>query len=159
MLIPTKTYFRGPMGIFFHSIDVGPAVRHKTALKRWIKAAIEAENKLPGEINIIFCSDDHLLAMNREHLAHDYYTDIITFDFSKSDTVSGDLYISSDRVRDNALKNNNEIANETYLVIIHGVMHLCGYKDKQKKDITTMREKEQSYLQILPQFLKTPRST
>ena len=121
------------MAIFFHSIDVRPVVRHKTALKRWIKAAVEAENKLPGEINIIFCSDDHLLAMNREHLAHDYYTDIITFDFSTSDTVSGDLYISSDRVSDNALKNNNEIQNETYLVIIHGVMHLCGYKDKQKK--------------------------
>lgn len=147
------------MAIFFHSIDVRPVVRHKTALKRWMKAAVEAENKLLGEINIIFCSDEHLLAMNREHLAHDYYTDIITFDFSTSNTVSGDLYISIDRVIDNALKNNNEIKNETYLVIIHGVMHLCGYKDTQKKDINIMREKEQSYLRILPQFLKTTRST
>lgn len=147
------------MAIFFHSIDVRPVVRYKTALKRWIKAAIEAENKLAGDINIIFCSDDHLLAMNREHLDHDYYTDIITFDFSSSDLVSGDLYISFDRVLDNALKNNHTKQDETYLVIIHGVMHLCGYKDKLKKDVIIMREREQHYLNILPDFLKTPRST
>ncbi len=141
------------MAIFFHTLDADPALRHKTALKRWIKAAVESENKLVGEINIIFCSDNHLLAMNREHLQHDYYTDIITFDFSSGRVVSGDLYISFDRVVENASKNNNSKNKETYLVIIHGVMHLCGYKDKRKTDIITMREKESQYLQILTEFL------
>ena len=141
------------MAIFFHSIDADPKLKHKTALKRWIKAAVESENKTVGEINIIFCSDDHLLGMNREHLRHDYYTDIITFDFSAQDRISGDLYISFDRVRDNAFKNQNTLSHETYLVIIHGVMHLCGYKDKAKKDVLVMRQKESEHLQKITHFL------
>ena len=128
-------------------------LKHKNALKRWIKASIEAESKQPGEINIIFCSDNHLLEMNREHLQHDYYTDIITFDFSNDRIVSGDLYISLDRVKDNAHKNSTLLQNETYLVIIHGIMHLCGYKDKQKLEIQTMRQKETFYLKKLSDFL------
>ncbi|MFN5620700.1 MAG: rRNA maturation RNase YbeY [Flavobacteriales bacterium] len=141
------------MAIFFHTIDVRLDLKHKNALKRWIKASIEAESKQPGEINIIFCSDNHLLEMNREHLQHDYYTDIITFDFSNDRIVSGDLYISLDRVKDNAHKNSTLLQNETYLVIIHGIMHLCGYKDKQKLEIQTMRQKETFYLKKLSDFL------
>ena len=141
------------MAIFFHTINVSINLKHKNALKRWIKASIEAESKQPGEINIIFCSDNHLLEMNREHLQHDYYTDIITFDFSQDRIVSGDLYISVDRVKENADKNSTPPENETYLVIIHGVMHLCGYKDKQKSEIQTMRRKETLYLKKLSNFL------
>ena len=137
------------MGIFFHTLDVNPRLKHKTALKSWIKDCILAENKSPGDINIIFCSDEHLLEMNRTHLNHDYYTDIITFDFTVLDCVSGDLYISHDRLKENSMTNKATLENETYRVIIHGVMHLCGYKDKTKKDIAIMRSKEAKYLNKL----------
>jgi probable rRNA maturation factor len=134
------------MAIFFHSIDINPRIRHKTALKRWINDCILSENKQTGDINIIFCSDEHLLEMNRSHLAHDYFTDIITFDFTAEDKISGDLYISFDRVKDNAQAHGLSVENETYRVIIHGVMHLCGYKDKTKNDIVTMRQQEEKCL-------------
>jgi rRNA maturation RNase YbeY len=134
------------MAIFFHTLDADPRLQHKNALKRWISACISGENKKPGDINVIFCSDEHLLEMNRTHLNHDYYTDIITFDFSQENVVSGDLYISLDRVKDNANKNASSLQNETYRVIIHGVMHLCGYKDKQKNEILIMRQQEEKCL-------------
>ena len=134
------------MAIIFHTIDVDPKLKHKTALKRWIKDCVLAENKTPGPINIIFCSDEYLLEMNRNYLQHDYYTDIITFDFTVDNRVSGDLYISFDRVKENAFKNNISLQNETYRVIIHGVMHLCGYKDKTKNDILLMRSLEDKCL-------------
>jgi len=84
--------------------------------------------------------------MNRTHLEHDYYTDIITFDFTTEDLISGDLYISFDRVQDNALHNQIQLEIELYRVIIHGVMHLCGYKDKTKKDALLMRQQEEKCL-------------
>jgi len=134
------------MAIFFHTIDVDHRLKQKIALKHWINDCILAENKKTGNINIIFCSDNHLLEMNRTHLAHDYYTDIITFDFTHNNVISGDLYISIERIKDNAIKNSVTLENETYRIIIHGVMHLCGYKDKTKKDIKMMREKEATCL-------------
>lgn len=134
------------MAIFFHSIDINPRLKHKTDLKRWIDDCILAENKKTGDINVIFCSDEHLLEMNRSHLAHDYFTDIITFDFTIEDEISGDLYISFDRIQDNAQERGLAVENETYRVIIHGVMHLCGYKDKTKKDIAMMRQQEEKCL-------------
>jgi probable rRNA maturation factor len=134
------------MAIFFHSIDVDPRLKHKTAIKRWINDCILTENKKPGNINVIFCSDDYLLEMNRTHLDHDYYTDIITFDFTRDQLISGDLYISFDRVKDNASQNLTTTENELYRVIIHGVMHLCGYQDKTKNDVVIMRQKEEKYL-------------
>ena len=135
------------MAIFFHTIDVEPRLKHKTALKSWIKDCVLGENKKTGELNIIFCSDEHLLEMNRTHLNHDYYTDIITFDFSQDNIISGDLYISFDRLKDNAQKNKVSLVNETQRVIIHGVMHLCGYKDKTKSDAKLMRQMEAKCLE------------
>ena len=141
------------MAIFFHTLDADPRLKQKNALKRWISDCIFVENRKPGDINIIFCSDEHLLGMNRTHLNHDYYTDIITFDFGEGHTVSGDLYISFDRVKDNAQQNGTSLQNETYRVIIHGVMHLCGYKDKQKKDIVVMRQKEEKCLSEIQKYI------
>lgn len=141
------------MAILFHTIDADPHLKQKNALKRWISDCVFTENKKPGDINVIFCSDEHLLEMNRTHLKHDYYTDIITFDFSQADTVSGDLYISYDRVIDNANQNSNSIHNETYRVIIHGVMHLCGYKDKAKSDALVMRQMEEKCLSQLEKYI------
>jgi len=134
------------MAIFFHSLDADPRLKHKNALKRWINDCISAENKKCGHINVVFCSDEHLLAMNRTHLGHDYYTDIITFDYTDNGGISGDLYISFDRIKDNALRHGVSIQNETYRVIIHGVMHLCGYKDKTKTDAVLMRQQEDKCL-------------
>jgi len=134
------------MAIFFHTIDVDPRLKQKRALKRWINNCVLAENKKPGDINVIFCSDDYLLEMNRTHLDHDYYTDIITFDFTNAEVISGDLYISLDRVQDNALQNQIQPEKELYRVIIHGVMHLCGYKDKTKNDALLMRQQEEKCL-------------
>jgi rRNA maturation RNase YbeY len=141
------------MAILFHTLDADPQLKQKNALKRWISDSISLENKKPGDINVIFCSDEHLLGMNRTHLNHDYYTDIITFDFGEGDTVSGDLYISFDRVKDNANQNGTSLQNETYRVIIHGVMHLCGYKDKQKKDIAVMRQQEEKCLSEIQKYI------
>jgi rRNA maturation RNase YbeY len=141
------------MAILFHTLDADPQLKQKNALKRWISDCIFLENKKPGDINVIFCSDEHLLGMNRTHLNHDYYTDIITFDFGEGDTVSGDLYISFDRVKDNANQNGTSLQNETYRVIIHGVMHLCGYKDKQKKDIAVMRQQEEKCLSEIQKYI------
>ena len=141
------------MAILFHTIDADPQLKRKNALKRWISDCILSEGKKAGDINVIFCSDEHLLEMNRTHLDHDYYTDIITFDFSVADRVSGDLYISYDRVIDNAKQNATPLQTETYRVMIHGVMHLCGYKDKGKKDALTMRQQEDKCLsQIVKYF-------
>jgi rRNA maturation RNase YbeY len=130
------------MAIFFHAVGVDPGIKHKNALKRWIKGCVLAENKSIGEINIIFCSDEHLLEINRTHLNHDYYTDIITFDYTADSKISGDLYISYERVIDNAQKFKEPLNTETYRVIIHGIMHLCGYKDKTNEESILMRKKE-----------------
>ena len=153
LLILIKTYFRGPMAIFFHTIDIAPQLKHKLALKRWIRDQILAENREVGTINLIFCSDAYLLEINRKHLNHDDYTDIITFDYCQGKVVSGDLYISYERVLENSSTFQKTTQNETHRVIIHGVMHLCGYKDKTKSDALLMRQKEEIGLQKLQQYV------
>jgi probable rRNA maturation factor len=149
----TKTYFRGPMAVFFHTIDTEPQLKHKLALKRWIRDQILAENREVGTINVIFCSDAYLLEVNRTHLNHDYYTDIITFDYCQDKVVSGDLYISSERVLENSSTFKKSIQEETHRVIIHGVMHLCGYKDKTKSEALTMRKKEENSLLKIQEYI------
>lgn len=115
----------------------------------WFNKVTTREGKLLDEITIIFCSDEYLLQMNREHLDHDYYTDIITFDYCWEDHVAGDLFISVDRVRDNASSYNASFEDELNRVIIHGVLHLCGYKDKSEEDELLMRSKENEALLLL----------
>lgn len=129
-----------------------PNIKSKNALKRWIKDCVSNENRIIGEINIIMCSDEYLLQLNRDHLKHDYYTDIITFDYTIENTISGDLYISTERVFENANKFRTDQKKELYRVIIHGVMHLIGYKDKTKKDTLIMRRQEQKSLDKLVDF-------
>jgi probable rRNA maturation factor len=107
----------------------------------WVVKILESESKTPGDITVVFTSDAYLLNMNIEHLNHDYYTDIITFDYS-TDVISGDLFISIDRVEENATLNNVSFLEEIYRVVAHGCLHLCGYKDKEPGDVVIMREKE-----------------
>lgn len=134
------------MAIRFHTEDVKYSWKHKRKLSSWIKDSAHHENRPIGEINVILCSDEYLLGMNQQFLEHDYYTDIITFDYTEDKTISGDLYISFDRVSENALKNQVSTNYELYRVVIHGIMHLCGYKDKTKSDSVLMRKKEDFYL-------------
>ena len=108
---------------------------------------IETERFNEGDITIVFVTDEYLLEMNKTHLDHDYYTDIITFDYTESNFISGDLFISYDRVLDNSNKFYVTEFNELCRVIFHGVLHLCGYKDKSNEDEQLMRSKEAFYLE------------
>ncbi len=134
--------------VYYHNEDTPFKVTGRLLLRKWINSAIEEEGKLPGDITYIFCSDQYLLELNRSALDHDYYTDIITFDYCEGKTVSGDLFISVDRVEDNAKNLGNSFRDELHRVMIHGVLHLCGYQDKTKKEEQTMREKEDYYLNL-----------
>lgn len=115
----------------------------------WLSKVTVIEKKEMGDITLIFCSDEYLLKINQEYLDHDYYTDIITFDYSEDNVVSGDLFISVDRVAENAQINKVDFMNEFNRVIVHGVLHLCGYKDKSEEDEKLMRSKENEMLQLL----------
>jgi probable rRNA maturation factor len=135
--------------IGFNLVDVSFIIKNKTVLREWLKRTSKKENKTIGELSFNVCSDAHLLNMNKEHLGHDYYTDIITFDFSLVNTISGDIYISIDRVKENAKLEKKTLSNELSRVMVHGLLHLCGYKDKTAKDATLMRRKEDYYLSLL----------
>ncbi|WP_412559591.1 rRNA maturation RNase YbeY [Winogradskyella sp. MIT101101] len=112
----------------------------------WISNTIEEENCKEGEINYIFCSDQYLHKINLEFLNHDTFTDIISFDYSAGKELHGDIYISVDRVAENAKEFNVKFEDELARVMIHGILHYCGYKDKTKEDKNQMRSKEDHYL-------------
>lgn len=135
-----------PNNIRFFFENKSVALRDRTRLKSFIGSIFKTEGKQVEAINYIFCSDKRLLEINREFLNHDYYTDIITFDLSESDKVSAEIYISLDRVRDNAKMVGSSIDSELHRVIFHGALHLCGYGDKKTKEVKVMREKEDYYL-------------
>jgi rRNA maturation RNase YbeY len=115
----------------------------------WIQHSITREGKVPGEISYIFCSDEYLHKMNVEHLSHDTFTDIITFNYCVDELINSDLFISIDRVKENAITFNNTFQNELHRVIIHGILHLIGYDDKTEEDQVIMRAKEDFYLTLL----------
>lgn len=123
-------------------------LRNKKALRLFIAGLFKKENKQLASLNYIFCSDEQLLDINRKFLNHDYYTDIITFNLSasKKTPITGEVYISTDRVRENARLNRKTIENELHRVIFHGALHLCGYKDKTPAAQKQMRQKEDAYL-------------
>jgi len=133
--------------INFYTEDISYTLKSKTALKLWIKDAIAAEGFKAEEISFILCSDEYLHKINVEYLAHDTYTDIITFDNSEDDKhIAGDIFISLERIRENALNFNVTEEDELHRVIIHGILHLCGYLDKKTADKQLMTAKENEYL-------------
>jgi probable rRNA maturation factor len=133
----------------FRSADRTLRLPGKTELKVFIQSIFKKEKHLLSSITYIFCSDEFLLRMNRDFLKHDYYTDIITFGLAaKGEPVEAEVYISLDRVKDNAANLETSFKEETLRVIFHGALHLCGYKDKRKSEITLMREKEEQYLRL-----------
>lgn len=136
--------------IHFQVADKGITLPAKTVLRSVINALFRKEGKQLEALSIVFCSDDFLLGLNQQFLQHDYYTDILTFTMSERGCpVSGELYISVDRVRDNARLLGVPAIQELRRVIFHGALHLCGYKDKLKKDQAIIRQKEDRYLQLL----------
>lgn len=129
---------------FFEDVESVPI--HKKILNLHLNSLIKNELKRIGDISVIFCSDEYLLNMNKEYLDHDYYTDIITFDYVENDVISGDLFISLERITENAVNFNTTQLKELYRVVFHGVLHLVGYKDKTDQEAKIMREKENYYL-------------
>ncbi len=130
---------------FYH--DRHPVFKSKTKLKQFVGSIFLMEKRKMENISYIFCSDKHLLGINKEFLDHDYYTDVITFNLGKpTDAIEGEVYLSFDRIKDNAKKMGVSINEELHRVIFHAALHLCGYKDKNKADIKVMRLKEEAYL-------------
>lgn len=134
----------------FHSEDISFSLPNPSACKAWAKKCIGLENKQLGEVNVVFCSDQYLLKLNQQYLNHDTYTDIITFDYVEGEIISGDLFISIERVKENAQKASLTFANELNRVIIHGLLHLMGYNDKTKQETQEIRAKEDFYLTLQP---------
>lgn len=130
---------------FFENIE---EIKIPPLTKDWLQNLISSENKKLGEINYIFCDDEHLLQVNRDFLQHDYYTDVITFDYVKGKTISADIFVSLPRISDNAKSLSKDFNSELLRVLAHGVLHLCGYKDKTEGEILEMRSKEDHYLSI-----------
>ena len=136
------------MAITFSTQDVAFNLKNKMAIKKWIASLIKSHGKKVGEIGYMFCSDNYLIEVNRSYLNHDTYTDIITFDYVEGDLVSGDIMISIDRVKENAVTFNTSFENELHRVIIHGVLHLLGQGDKTKDEAAMMRKREAEALDL-----------
>jgi probable rRNA maturation factor len=132
------------MPVFFHIQDLALKLSNRKQLKAWLTHIAATEGRKTGEINYIFCSDDYLLNINRTYLKHDTLTDIITFPYHAPEDkfIAGDIYISEERVRENAQKYKVSTENERLRVMAHGLLHLLGYKDKTKAESIVMRAKE-----------------
>ena len=115
---------------------------------KWLKLVAESEIRKLGEINIIFCSDNYILDINQRFLSHDYFTDIITFDYCEGDKLSGDLFISVDSIKENSIQYGTEFNDELNRVMVHGILHLIGYDDHTKAQQKQMRQKEDYYLSL-----------
>ena len=123
-------------------------LKNKRKIKNWLKDTIENEKKKVGDINYIFCSKQYLKKMNNDYLSKNYETDVISFDFSKDNKISGDIYISSETVKKNSIIFNVCFNNELKRVMVHGLLHLLNYNDKSKQELKIMREKENFYIKL-----------
>ncbi len=130
------------------SVDIIFSYRDFGFLKNWLSKVIDAEKFSCGDINIIFTSDNYLLELNRKFLQHDYYTDVLSFDYSHDNLINGDIFISVDRVKENSGVYNVDYYTELDRVILHGVLHLIGYTDSRPDEKLIMQQKENAYLQI-----------
>lgn len=134
--------------IRFTTADINFRLKNSTRIKEKITVLFKKENFLLKRLQYIFCSDNYLLNINQKYLNHDYYTDIISFDLSEEQGIIGEIYISIDRVKENAQKFNVSFETELQRVIFHGALHLCGYKDKTDKQAEVMRRKEDEYINL-----------
>ena len=134
--------------IYFEKVDVEVPGFKPELFVYGLSSLVKEEQRGLGPITVVFCSDNYLLELNRRHLDHDYFTDIITFDYCEGELVSGDLFISVDRVFENSKNERVEFLNELARVCVHGVLHLCGYGDKSEIEQVSMRQKEEYYLRL-----------
>jgi rRNA maturation RNase YbeY len=134
-----------------HSKIKMPKIK-KRNVSAWIKKVAELHEKKVGDLSYLFCSDDHILEVNKEYLQHDYYTDIITFDYTEGDVISGDMVISVDTIATNAEKFNTSFESEFFRVVIHGVLHLCGINDKGPGEREIMEQHEDEALEVAKSF-------
>jgi rRNA maturation RNase YbeY len=137
------------MAIHYETVDIrSPKIKRRDT-NDWIKEVAAQYQKRVGEISYVFCSDAEILRINNLYLRHDYYTDIITFDYSEGDTLSGDLFISLETVKSNSVQFGTDYSEELNRVMIHGILHLCGFSDKSPEDEKVMREKEDEALVLI----------
>jgi len=141
------------MAISYYSEDIPLPSFKKSIVNKWIRETALNYNKTVGTITYLFCTDEKILEMNRQYLQHDYYTDIITFDYSDHDKIAGDLVISLDTVKTNADKFGTDYMDELYRVIIHGILHLCGINDKTSEEQNVMTNAENEALSTLKYIL------
>lgn len=137
-----------PSEINFFCENCSFLLRKKGAIRDWIIDCIEDHSKKAGVINVIFCNDPYLLNLNKKYLKHNTLTDIITFDYSEKKTLSGDIFISVDRVKENHKLLKTSLKDETHRIVIHGVLHLCGLKDKKPTDKNIMTKAENYWLSL-----------
>src|SRR5690554_3730924 len=137
------------MAITFDTENIEFPHIKKREVNAWIKKIAGSYNKKIGDLAYLFCNDEKILEINRHYLNHDFYTDIISFDYTEGDVISGDIFISLDTIRTNSQKYNTDYQEELCRVIIHGVLHLCGLDDKSEADSKEMREAEDSALKQL----------
>ena len=135
--------------ITYQTIDIRMPAIARREVTRWVRAVAATYGKTVGDVAYIFCDDEKILEVNRQYLQHDYYTDIITFDYTEGDTISGDLFISLDTVRTNAEQFDKPYDEELHRVIIHGILHLCGINDKGPGEREIMEENENKALALL----------
>lgn len=136
------------MSVSFHRENVSLNADEKLIIK-WLTNSVNSLDYSIGELSFVFCSDDYLRKLNIKHLNQDYFTDVITFDYSKEMSLIGDVFISTERVKENAKLFNVSFNEELFRVIIHGVLHLCGFKDKTKEEKAEMRSKENDFLSLI----------
>lgn len=134
--------------VSFYSEQTDFSIQNQKQVEAWLRQVCRQENKTLSEITFIFCSDDYLLQVNQDFLQHDYYTDVITFDYCEEQNVSGDIFISIDRVVENASSVGVSFPDELHRVMVHGMLHLLGYKDKTVAEKTEMTSKEDYYLSL-----------
>ena len=134
--------------ISYYTQNIEFVLKNKSFNNRWLKLVAESEIRRVGDISIIFCSDNYILEVNQKYLQHDYFTDIITFDYCEGDRLSGDLFISIDTVMENAKEYGTEFTDELNRVMVHGILHLIGYDDSTEEEIAVMRKKEDYYLSL-----------
>ena len=136
--------------IAFHSEGIDIKTLNLKRVSDWLSQTIRKEQKEIGNLNFVFSSDEYLLSMNQEYLNHDTYTDVITFNYVENNLISGDIFISAERVKENALLYSSNFTDELHRVIVHGVLHLIGYNDKTDREAQEIRAKEDFYLTLRP---------
>ena len=136
---------------FFQDVDF--KFNKRKLNNQWLRMVAESEIRRIGDVNIIFCSDNYILDINLKYLRHDYFTDIITFDYCEKNILSGDLFISIDSVRENSVLYNSDFDDELHRVLVHGILHLIGYDDLTDEEQNIMRQKENYYLDMRKSLL------